>query len=238
MLSEVKNIFLLKERNDALVWDDPFPGIWDLLLWGNAKFKGLKQKLRQKCFSLGFVRRRFQGLVGKRLKEGNKVVFVCMGNIYRSPFAENYLKLLAQDKFDVISCGLLPEQGRACPNEALEAAKKYGLNLGNHRSVKINQELVENAAVIFIFDRYGYERLVEEYPSARSKAFYVGVFFSERGFEIEDPNGFSVEKVADLYGRLAKALRVMNSRLGGVSSSLPGEERDEAAQKSVLPSRS
>jgi protein-tyrosine phosphatase len=63
---------------------------------------------------------------------GQRLVFVCLGNICRSAFAER----LANDLgLSAVSLGLSTTTGAASPPDAIESARRQGIDLTDHRAV-------------------------------------------------------------------------------------------------------
>ena len=98
-----------------------------------------------------------------------RVLFVCHGNICRSPFAAYAAgrKLAAQGKqgFVVASAGFIGPGGRPSPPEALAAAAALGVDLTRHRSRLLTPAIVRDAVLIVVMDsrqaadiRRGYRR--------------------------------------------------------------------------------
>ena len=67
-----------------------------------------------------------------------KVLFVCTGNSCRSQIAEGLLRDMADDRFDVFSCGTHPS--RVHPN-AIAVMDEWGIDISNHTSDNINDYL-------------------------------------------------------------------------------------------------
>jgi arsenate reductase len=67
-----------------------------------------------------------------------KVLFVCTGNSCRSQIAEGLLRDMADDQFDVFSCGTQPS--RVHPN-AIAVMEEWGIDISNHTSDNINDYL-------------------------------------------------------------------------------------------------
>ena len=106
-------------------------------------------------------------IVRKRsvVRTPKKIVFVCTGNICRSAFAEKLLKEGAYGHFPAIeSCGLDVEVRSPSPCEAVSAAGKIGLDLGNHLSRGIECCDLEDAGLILAMEYRQYRKLVESFP--------------------------------------------------------------------------
>ncbi len=80
------------------------------------------------------------------------ILFVCRGNICRSPFAEYY----CQQKLaypHVRSAGTLPLSRRMSSTTAAEVARKhFGLEFDKHRSKRLTPDLLSWAHVIIVMD--------------------------------------------------------------------------------------
>jgi len=76
------------------------------------------------------------------------ILFVCTGNTCRSPMAAVIMEKLAiESGLDILieSAGLFAANGEKASDEAIEAVKKYGVDLNQHRSQPISDELIERS---------------------------------------------------------------------------------------------
>jgi protein-tyrosine-phosphatase len=104
-----------------------------------------------------------------------KVLFVCAGNICRSPFAEGLARRLAAERgldVEFASAGEIALDGDRCPPDAVAVAKEYGVDLSSHRARRLRTD--EADTVVPLFDvpdplgrgpaayRQTYERLREK----------------------------------------------------------------------------
>jgi len=91
----------------------------------------------------------------RRLREValGDVVFVCQGNLCRSPFAEGVFRgliaALGVPGVTVQSAGFAPP-GRPSPKEAVAAAALFGVDLSRHRSRLVTPDVVRRAAVVVV----------------------------------------------------------------------------------------
>ena len=73
------------------------------------------------------------------------ITFVCTGNTCRSPMAEGIFKKIVEARnindIQCRSCGLSAYSGDSASPNAIEAVKKYGVNIENHRSSVLTQYL-------------------------------------------------------------------------------------------------
>jgi protein-tyrosine phosphatase len=127
-------------------------------------------------------------------------LFVCKGNICRSPFAE-HLALKVRDERRLAgvafgSAGLHVEKPIPSPENAIQAAKRFGLHLENHRSQSISLELVESYDMIIAMEVWQYAELKSSFRRHREKLFLLPLLCSSKfcnegytAFNIQDPYG-------------------------------------------------
>jgi len=119
-----------------------------------------------------------------------KVLFVCSGNICRSPMAEAFFNHLAEhEKLPVraTSAGLYPVLDDAAA-EAVIAAREYGVDLSPHRSQPLSSTVVHEADLILTMTREHRRHTERFFPAAQGKMFTLLEFIGEKG-DIEDPYG-------------------------------------------------
>jgi protein-tyrosine-phosphatase len=85
-----------------------------------------------------------------------KVLFVCAGNICRSPFAEALARRLAAERglhVEFASAGEIAFDGDRCPGDAVAAAREHGVDLSAHRAQRLTAERRSAAdKVVPLFD--------------------------------------------------------------------------------------
>jgi protein-tyrosine-phosphatase len=72
-----------------------------------------------------------------------KILFVCAGNICRSPFAEALARRLASERgldVEFESAGEIALDGDRCPRDALVAASRHDVDLTTHRARRLRAE--------------------------------------------------------------------------------------------------
>lgn len=119
------------------------------------------------------------------------IVFVCTGNTCRSPMAEvlfkNILNQQAMNEVNVSSAGLMAGQGPAS-FQAQKVMQRRGLNLSDHISKMLNQDLVQKADLILTMTEGHKKIILAQFPDAISKTYTLGEW-SEIGNDIDDPYG-------------------------------------------------
>ena len=90
------------------------------------------------------------------MDQSGLIVVVCTGNTCRSPMAERLLThaLAAEEgplkAFRVVSAGVAAGPGSPASANSVTAMKKVGLDISNHRSQPLTEELMEEASAIFV----------------------------------------------------------------------------------------
>ncbi len=100
-----------------------------------------------------------------------KVLFVCMGNICRSPTAEGVFRQLVSDKntadrFEIDSAGTIAyHQGEPSDSRASQAAKNRGIDLSYIRARKVIPSDYEHFDYVLAMDNENYRNLMAECPT-------------------------------------------------------------------------
>jgi protein-tyrosine-phosphatase len=81
-----------------------------------------------------------------------KVLFVCAGNICRSPFAEGLARQLATERgldVEFSSAGEIALDGDRCPPDAIAVAKEYCVDLSSHRARRLTADMADKVVPLF-----------------------------------------------------------------------------------------
>ncbi len=203
---EAVNVLTFRERSDTFVLDDPKPGCVELAhlmrtLWRRAAGRGWLLLLTFPLF-----RKLHEEKARRALRQAEIILFVCKGNICRSPFAQYYAQRIFPASVTVRSCGYYPKEGRACPQEAVAAARTMGVELPSHRSRVLSDEFVRNAQAIFTFDEEDYATVTARYPFAKRRVHPLGLLASQPTVSIKDPYGGNIDAFKAVYKMIARAL--------------------------------
>src|SRR5215211_2787995 len=126
------------------------------------------------------------------------VLFVCTGNVCRSPMAEGIFKhaVRGRGSYRVLSAGVGAVDGQPASEYAVRALSQLGIDIGNHRSRHLTAELVSQADYIFGMTHSHVDTVMLLYPQAAEKTFLLREFDETLdAFEkdISDPIGGSYE---------------------------------------------
>jgi len=114
------------------------------------------------------------------------ILFVCVGNICRSPSAEFMLRKVVEGRgIHVSSAGLgaLVDHGIDATAQAL--LLEHGLDGTGHRGRQITRGILSEADLVLTMERKHVRRITEIAPEASGKTFLLGKWQNER--EIADP---------------------------------------------------
>ncbi|MBE0604494.1 MAG: hypothetical protein IH611_12825 [Deltaproteobacteria bacterium] len=148
------------------------------------------------------------------------ILYVCKGNIVRSPFAEHYSKWLIRQKrgtespLEIASGGLATPDTRSSPKEAVESAARFGVALREHESRLIDSSMFESNDMVVVMDVWQLKMLNRMFPEHSEKIFLLPLFDRERDkhedgfwrYNIVDPYGKKSEDYADCYKRMSTVL--------------------------------
>jgi protein-tyrosine phosphatase len=146
----------------------------------------------------------------ERLREADAVLFLCWGNVCRSPLAERYLdRRLAERGVDgvaVRSAGLGQTAGRSSPDAAIAAAAEHGVDLADHVSRRVTPEQVAESDVVFVMDYNNFHSVVTRFPRLGQSVSLLGVAGEAPGVVVPDPYGGDADRFERTYRTITRAI--------------------------------
>lgn len=124
-----------------------------------------------------------------------RIIFVCSGNICRSPLAAGMAreKLAQRDHQSVIiSAGTLQIVGKPAAGNSVKAADEIGIDISSHRSQGLTRPLMERADHLVVMAPNHEEFIVKHAPGASGKIVRLWEF-TDGYSEIADPIGRSLD---------------------------------------------
>ena len=135
------------------------------------------------------------------------VLFVCTGNICRSPMAAAMFKQMVGDDWRVESAGTRAMDGMEASEEAQQEMASRGLNLSKHRARTVTGEMIHTFDLILTMEEGQKEALRAEFPLEAGKI-YTLMGMSGLVGDVEDPIGGGKEdyhRTADEIAGLLQA---------------------------------
>ncbi len=146
-----------------------------------------------------------------------KVLFVCGENVSRSPMAAGLFQKILSDRFgegengvDIASAGI-----RAIPGKAAESFAKFivegeGVDISQHRSTPLTQELVQAYELILAMAGEIKEEITRSYPASNGKVYTIEEFSGlPDGGGVPDPMGLGLEIYQNCASRITRYLEGM-----------------------------
>ena len=127
------------------------------------------------------------------------ILFVCIGNICRSPFAHAFFTKLVNQKqlrgIAVESAGLFALPGNSATYMAQRVAEEFGVDLAEHRAKTVSKELVDWSSLILVMEKSHKDTLLIDFPEAEGKTQLIRNFarYGSKRRGIADPYGLKYD---------------------------------------------
>lgn len=192
-----------REHHDAFVWSDPRPAWVELKQVVQQRLDAVNPQryLKQLTTAADAI----QALTSFTQKTGHpaNVIFVCQGNICRSPFAQLLAQQLFSQQSHLIqfgSAGMLPRNARPSPGEAITAAATLGVDMRAHQSQCLTAAKVACAQLIVIFDAINHQAVLDRFPEMPCPVCLVDAFANtQQASDVEDPFGQDIAVFSETY---------------------------------------
>lgn len=146
------------------------------------------------------------------LESVETVLFLCYGNICRSPFCEHYWRNLGCS-IRVDSAGFITTEGRPTPPEYQRIASEFGVDLSGHGSRWASRDLMNWGDLIVIMDEHNLKELEALYPESLERTVMLGSYAQPPVDEIADPFFLEANPARAVYAQMAKAVERLQDRL-------------------------
>src|SRR3989441_5106690 len=142
------------------------------------------------------------------------ILFVCTGNVCRSPMAEGLFRhaVKGRNDFRVLSAGVGAVEGQPPSEHAVQALRELGIDISKQRSRMLTGELVQQADYIFGMTHSHVDAVALLYPHAAEKTFMLREFdetLDNYEADISDPIGGSYEVYLNCRDQIEQGIAAM-----------------------------
>ena len=122
-----------------------------------------------------------------------RILFICHGNICRSPMAQYILEDMAEragvsDRFEIESAATSREEiGNGVYPPAREVLERHGILCGDHRARQITAMDCDYYDYIIAMEAYNNDRLLHMFPSGFREKFSLLMDYTEKPRDVSDP---------------------------------------------------
>lgn len=138
-----------------------------------------------------------------------RVVFVCSGNICRSPMAQYIFEAQAQRRgvpHMTVSMGTLGLVGQPAPAEAIAVCEEIGVDITPHQSQPLSAAILKHATQIFVMEPHHVEAL-QKIGIAGEHVQHLGIWDPDDARPvIDDPVDQPVEIFRAVRARIERAI--------------------------------
>jgi protein-tyrosine phosphatase len=152
------------------------------------------------------------------------LIFVCKGNICRSPFAEHiaYKQLKhSVSQVHILSAGLEVDTPQAPPEAAIDAGRCFDVDLSMHKSRSFIHNELSHEDMVIVMEGLQLKKLQNLYPEKKSIFYLLPLFciadgMGHGGFKrwnIPDPYGKNTDGFIECYKRIEYCVRNLTNRI-------------------------
>ena len=138
------------------------------------------------------------------------ILFVCTANVCRSPMAMAIFRKLVQDgheEWEVASAGIWAIEGMPATSKAQTLLLSKGLDISDHMSQPVSQELIDRFDLILTMEKNQKEVLTVEFPR-KAKRIYLLSEMIGLVYDVPDPIGKSLEDFQKTYREIEQTLKM------------------------------
>ena len=152
------------------------------------------------------------------------ILFVCTGNVCRSPMAEGLFRhaLSGRGDYRVLSAGLGAVDGQPPSTFAIQAMRELGIDISQQRSRMLTAEVVRQADFIFGMTHNHVDTVTLLYPQVADKTFLLREFdetLDPYEKDISDPIGGSYEVYINCRDQIEQGIASLLGFLGQTETS-------------------
>lgn len=119
------------------------------------------------------------------------ILLVCTGNSCRSAMAAGALKELLHDKdhYQILTAGTGAIKGMRATSEAIEVAAEHNIDISQHCSTPLTDEMLEQSDIILVMAKHHREHILRRKSTSENKVYLLSEFGRmEPEKELVDPD--------------------------------------------------
>lgn len=140
----------------------------------------------------------------------HSLLFVCTGNLCRSPMAEYLLRhyLNQNSGWEIMSAGLNAVDGLSASVETIEVMQEKGIDVSAHRSRKLTKLMIDSSDLIVVMTTFQSQQIKLLYSHSWEKVFLLKSFNAcSQQEDIPDPIGMPVSIYRKTRDEIEKSLK-------------------------------
>ena len=154
----------------------------------------------------------------------NKVIFLCTGNICRSPMGEALLKhaIAARPKtspihsLEIVSAGTSAVDGMPPSANSVSALVSVGIDISSYRATSLTQSMLDECYALFAMSRSHLEEVKNFYKNPPERMFTVCQMIPDcQHPDIPDPYGGTLSEYIEVRDEIARAIPYIVKYLSG-----------------------
>jgi len=142
------------------------------------------------------------------------VLFVCVGNICRSPMAEGLFRQALPGR-EVCSAGIHAMTGSPADPTAVRLMREHGVDIGGHRAQQLARWMIGEMDLILTMDAEQKNFIERKFPEARGRIWRLGEYGN---YDIPDPYRQGEAAFRHAYQLISQGMDELIERLSDIDS--------------------
>ena len=193
---------------------------------GFGTYRGLIRAVLDNCLWYGGRYKSFDSIDWDRVR---RVVFVCRGNICRSPFAEAVARKMFRN-LPTGSVGLSTTAGAPAFPMAQDAARRFAVDLSQHRAADVSEFEFRDGDLLVAMEARHIAPLRSFSAGHEVQIVLLGLWCRPRLALLYDPHGTSAEYFVTCFGRIHQSVARLGEEAGKIGI---GRRLDALAEPAV-----
>ena len=213
-LSSFLRVLAGRESWDHFAWTDPGPLVKISAEFVRQKIRALASRRRARAEARAALARHSAN--APRIMAAapvSRILFVCTGNICRSAMAAALWQMRCPAT-KVASAGFISREGRRSPDNVQAAASARGVNLAEHRSLRLDETMLRESDVVVVFEPRNFAELSRAFPQYLDKMLLLGALLHPPQASIEDPYQRSTAETEHVADQIEDGLAELALLLG------------------------